>query len=484
MLTAGSRSALPNVDAAAAAAHPLPRIALPERAEALPPERYIMTLPRKLMWLLADATVVGGVLAAAGPVLDSPTRTAPGALLLLLLLFPLSFYVSGMYESDVRSSGRRTLKRSLLACLIVLGVVAPFSYLAPALRVSLTLLFFVLGTVLLVHPVYNRVLNWVMHVTVPPLRVAIVGSGEAAEALVQVLRGSRTHQVVAVCDERGGALRRIVAARRAAGPEVLRGEPEQIIVAVPGTLSRETLEVLLEARTHGVPVTDIIEPYEALTGRVPVNHISQEWLAFASGFLPTRRFEAKLKRLMDVAFSLTLLALFVPVGLVVALLVRLDSPGPLFHRQRRVGANSRVFEIVKFRTMRADAERATGAVWATKNDARITRVGKWLRLSRLDEFPQLLNVLRGDMSLVGPRPERPEFVRLLAERVPYYELRHLVKPGITGWAQIRYPYASSVEDARIKLEYDLYYLRHRTPLFDLRIMAKTISVLLFAQGSR
>jgi exopolysaccharide biosynthesis polyprenyl glycosylphosphotransferase len=459
------------------------RIAIPERAETPPAERYIMTLPRKVVRVLADSAVVGWAVLVSAWLLGVRAETALMATGVLLLTYPLAFYLSGMYEIDVRVSGRRTLQRLVMASVLVAGIAAPLAYLLDSLRLPHALLLSVLAMVMLVHPVCNKVLNWVMHVSLPPLRVAIVGSGEAAEALVRVMKGSRAHEVVAVCADGGSTLRRIVASRRSGG-DALRDGVEQIIVAVTGPLSQATLDVLLEARTHGVPVTDIIPPYEALTGRVPVNHLTKEWVAFASGFLPHRRFEAKVKRLVDIGASLALLLLFLPIGLVVALLVRLDSPGPVFHRQKRVGANSRVFEIVKFRTMRADAERGTGAVWAARNDTRITRLGKWLRLSRLDEFPQLVNVLRGEMSLVGPRPERPEFVRLLAERVPYYELRHLVKPGITGWAQVCYPYGASVEDARVKLEYDLYYIRHRTPLFDLRVMAKTLSVLLFAQGSR
>jgi sugar transferase (PEP-CTERM system associated) len=468
------------------AAPAVQRVVLPDHPTSAQEDRYIMTVGRKVATVAADAVLVCVLAGLATQALSVSAGKMRVAIPMLVLLYPLAFYVSGLYELHVRGSARKIVNRVVLSSAIVAGTAAAVSYTFPGLRMPLWLLLVVLGAVGVAYPFWVQLLHLVMHSSVPPLRVAVYGAGPAADALVHVLNGSRSHQVVAVCAEHEQPWAAILGGFRVVSRcrDLIRQRPDQIVVAVTEPLSQETLDALLEARTHGIPVCDIIEPYEALTGRVPVNHLTKEWVAFASGFLPIRAFDAKVKRLLDIAVSAVLLLLFLPIGVLVALAVRLSSPGPIFHRQQRVGANSRVFEILKFRTMRADAESATGAVWATRNDNRITPLGRFLRLSRLDEFPQLVNVLRGDMSLVGPRPERPEFVRLLAERIPYYELRHLVKPGITGWAQVCFPYGASVEDARIKLEYDLYYVRHRTPLFDVRVMAKTISVLLFAQGSR
>jgi exopolysaccharide biosynthesis polyprenyl glycosylphosphotransferase len=191
-----------------------------------------------------------------------------------------------------------------------------------------------------------------------------------------------------------------------------------------------------------------------------------------------------IKRLIDVFCSLIGLALFLPAFPLVALCIRLDSPGPIFFGQERVGENERSFTIYKFRTMRQDAESSTGAVWAQKDDPRITRLGKFLRKCRIDEIPQLVNVLLGEMSLVGPRPERPEFVAKLKEVVPYYSERHFVKPGVTGWAQVCYPYGASVEDALEKLRYDLYYTKNISIGLDLRVIVKTIKVVLCGSGGR
>ena len=176
--------------------------------------------------------------------------------------------------------------------------------------------------------------------------------------------------------------------------------------------------------------------------------------------------------------------MFAPFGLLVALLIKMDSPGSVFFKQIRVGESDRPFYLIKFRSMRQDAEKGSGAVWAQKNDTRVTRLGKFLRKSRIDEIPQLVNVLRGEMSLVGPRPERPEFVQTLKKVIPYYSERHYVKPGVSGWAQVRYPYGASVEDAVEKLRYDLYYIKNISILLDFKIIFKTIGVMLFCRGGR
>jgi len=190
------------------------------------------------------------------------------------------------------------------------------------------------------------------------------------------------------------------------------------------------------------------------------------------------------KRLFDLGISSVFLVFSIPLMCLIALAIRIDSPGPVFYRQKRLGEGEKEFGLIKFRTMIQNAEEETGTVWAEKNDKRVTRVGKILRLTRLDELPQLINVLREEMSFIGPRPERPEFVKELKEKVPYYPLRNSVKPGITGWAQVNYPYGSSVEDAIEKLQYDLFYIQNMSLLLELRIFLKTINVLLFGKGGR
>jgi sugar transferase (PEP-CTERM system associated) len=242
-------------------------------------------------------------------------------------------------------------------------------------------------------------------------------------------------------------------------------------------------EELLECRLRGIRVTDLLTFLERESGRVSVELMHPSWLIFSSGFRSdfVRLFS---KRAFDVGVSLAILVASAPIALLAAAVIWLEDRGPIFYRQLRTGQNGRLFQIVKFRSMRVDAEGDGRAVWARQNDARVTRVGAWIRRLRIDELPQVLNVLLGHMSFVGPRPERPEFVGALAQKVPFYEERHFVKPGITGWAQVRYSYGASEKDAQEKLEYDLYYVKHHSLALDLLVLLQTVEIVLFRIGAR
>jgi len=240
---------------------------------------------------------------------------------------------------------------------------------------------------------------------------------------------------------------------------------------------------LLRIKTTGVHVNDFSSFIERETGRVDLDSVNPSWLIFSDGFSSGRAISSAAKRVFDVAASALLLALTAPIIALFALLVKLDSKGPAFFRQTRVGLFGQDFDVIKLRSMRTDAE-ANGAQWATKDDPRVTRLGRFIRKTRIDELPQTWSVLKGEMSFVGPRPERPEFVADLEEQMPFYAERHMVKPGITGWAQINYPYGASVEDSRHKLEYDLYYAKNYTPFLDLLILLQTLRVVLWHEGAR
>jgi sugar transferase (PEP-CTERM system associated) len=256
---------------------------------------------------------------------------------------------------------------------------------------------------------------------------------------------------------------------------------DQVVVAVDDPTNMH-FDHLLPWKANGIPVFDFNTFVERETGRVDLKWTESHWLLYSDGF----RFgwlDRAVKRLLDIAVSLFLLVLTLPTLAVIAVAIVCEDFGPVFYRQERVSQGGRPFNIIKFRTMRVDAEKF-GAQWATENDPRVTRVGRLLRRSRIDEVPQLINVLLGQMSMVGPRPERPVFVNQLSQQIRLYHLRHCVKAGVTGWAQINYPYGASVEDAQRKLEYDLYYLKNFSVLRDLSIMLQTFRVLVFAQGSR
>jgi exopolysaccharide biosynthesis polyprenyl glycosylphosphotransferase len=234
---------------------------------------------------------------------------------------------------------------------------------------------------------------------------------------------------------------------------------------------------------HGNEVIDLESFYERMTGKLPVALLRETWLVFAPGFVRSR-LRAFLKRTIDIAGTIAIGLVFLPVALVAVLFIPLESRGPVLYSQQRVGLDGRPFLLYKFRSMRDGAEHETGPVWAAVDDARVTRLGRLIRRFRIDELPQLFNVLRGDMSLVGPRAERPEMVAELSRKLPLFDYRHSVRPGLTGWAQICWPYGASLDDARDKLCYDLYYIKNWSLVFDLQIIIQTPKVMLFGRGAR
>ncbi|HID64904.1 MAG TPA: sugar transferase, partial [Anaerolineae bacterium] len=264
---------------------------------------------------------------------------------------------------------------------------------------------------------------------------------------------------------------------------VRRENVSEIIVAITHQFPGHLLQQILQCYEDGLQITPMPSLYEQLSGRVLVEHVGNRWdivlpISLTSG---AQAYQVA-KRAADVLLSLVGLTLFAPLLPFIALAIRLDSPGPVFLRQDRVGQRGRVFKLIKFRSMVPDAEKDGVPQWAQKNDQRVTRVGRFLRRTHIDELPQLINVLRGDMSFVGPRPERPEFVSQLEQQIPFYRARLVVRPGLTGWAQVRYRYGSSVQDALVKLQYDLYYIKHQSLYLDLQIVLRTIGVVLRMEG--
>ena len=257
----------------------------------------------------------------------------------------------------------------------------------------------------------------------------------------------------------------------------------EVVLALEERRNALPLKDLLRVKTAGVHVNDFSSFMERETGRVDLDTLNPSWLIFSDGFSSGRMVSSFLKRIFDIAASGLLLLLTFPLILLFALLVKADSSGPAFFRQKRVGLYGVPFDVIKLRSMRTDAEK-DGAKWAQKDDPRVTRLGKFIRKVRIDELPQTWSVLKGHMSFVGPRPEVPAFVDDLEEKLPFYAERHMVKPGITGWAQINYPYGASVEDARAKLEYDLYYAKNYTPFLDILILLHTLRVVIWPEGAR
>jgi sugar transferase (PEP-CTERM system associated) len=304
----------------------------------------------------------------------------------------------------------------------------------------------------------------------------LAGQDEARFTIVQAIRmaKSETRLAHAANREDVGSLLDLVDQHKI----------DEIVLAIDERRGAMPLDSLLEARLGGVDVVDVATFLERERGKIDVATLSPAWFILSEGFGASRPVGAALKRFLDIVVSLVLLGLTFWLLLIVAAIVRFTSPGPVFYRQERVGQFGRTYFLTKFRSMRNDAEKDGKPQWAAAADPRVTPIGRFIRAARIDEIPQIFNVLKGDMSFVGPRPERPFFVESLAEQIPFYKERHVVKPGITGWAQVNYPYGATVEDAREKLEYDLYYVKNFSIFLDVLIVIQTVRVVLWQDGVR
>jgi sugar transferase (PEP-CTERM system associated) len=326
--------------------------------------------------------------------------------------------------------------------------------------------------------------SWIVQQSYFRERVYVLGTGERAERLLDGLR-KRSELGIEVVGWTGnidGELTRETVATHLVGLARENGV-HRVIVAMPDRRGTLPVDELLELRLEGVKVEEATSWLEKINGRIEVENLNPSWLIFAEGFRFSSFFRL-IRRGLNFSVALLGLAVSLPLLPFIWLAVKLDSPGPVLYRQKRVGRGGVTFYCYKFRTMRQDAEADTGATWAADDDPRITRGGKILRMARLDEIPQLWCVLKGDMHFVGPRPERPEFVEWLSKEIPYYGVRHTVRPGITGWAQVQYKYGNTLEDAREKLQYDLFYIKNASVGLDLVILFQTIKIVLLGRGAK
>jgi len=314
----------------------------------------------------------------------------------------------------------------------------------------------------------------------------IVGTGKLAEDIYLFMKKNPEYKVVGFINgnhKKEEFLKMKILGNRLALKKIAGDyRVNDIILTVEITRDKQLNSDLVNCKMKGISIYDIPTFYEYFMGKIPIDHIKERWFLYSEGFRKIRsKVFKRLKRVIDLLSSLVLLIMTVPLGLIVALAVKLNSRGPIFFIQERVGENDRLFKLFKFRTMVTNAEEGDPK-WAEENDPRITGVGKILRKTRLDELPQLINVLKGEMSLVGPRPEREFFILKLEKKIPHYALRFVVKPGLTGWAQVNYRYGASEEDAVEKLRYDIYYIKNMSLFLDFRIFLKTIKIALFRQG--
>ena len=410
----------------------------------------------------------------------------------------VSLYALGLYRRDAMIDTRESLGRIPLAVSLgALGAALLLAALAPWIGTPINRVRLFSGAVIafcIAGIVARLVFSLLKHRGSFHRQLLVVGAGTRAWDLLCMLRNEGRHPhyeaTFVHSPAYGPTDARLVAAAEDGSVKIehgdvlqvaLRIQPDEIVVA-PDERRGMKLDSLLLCKKEGFPIVQYLSFLEREIRRVDIRRVEVGWLLYSSGFY-FGLLDNTLKRLLDIVASLFMLILFAPFLAAAAIAIKLDDRGPVLYSQERVTRNERSFRIYKMRTMRTDAE-AAGAVWAAARDPRITRVGNFLRQSRIDEMPQLFNVLRGDMSLVGPRPERPKFIEELAEKLPMYHERHMVKAGLTGWAQINYPYGASLDDARSKLSYDLYYVKNFSILFDMLILLQTLRVVLWPSGAR
>lgn len=450
------------------------------------------TISKPVALLVAgDILVALGALHGVAAFLAAGAPSVDGWLVRDLTWTGVLVFCSYMFELYVPETNydRKSLLAHVTAAISVsFGIFAVLLYLSQRIVIGRTVLF----AALLMFIVGQCLWHWVFarfHFA-PEFgqHVLVVGTGKVA-AMVGALISDRNQKYYlagyyACSAEKVEVPEEQIVGRSSALIDIAHAVgANRIVLALSDRRGKAPVRELLDCKMAGIDVLDMPTFYEILHQKLMIGQINPSAIIFSDGFRITEMTKI-CKRLFDLCCSFGMLLCVLPFFPLIGLAVLFDSSGPVFFRQVRIGEGSRPFTLYKFRTMQQDAEKKSGAVWAQKNDPRVTRIGRFLRASRLDELPQLWNVLRGDMSFVGPRPERPEFVGELIEKIPYYAERHAIKPGLTGWAQVRYAYGASIEDTYEKLSYDLYYIKHISVVFDLIIVLETVKVVLFGRGAR
>ena len=438
--------------------------------------------------LLLIAGSMGFVLHYYSPNDEFSTAFWKGSVVSALCM--LCLYYNDLYDLTVVRTTREVFIRllqsvgSALILIAVLYLAVPWLMVADGASLPAFALF--LTGIL----AWRLVFHHVMRLRSFGERVLIVGTDTTAQTIARQIGAQEdfAYDVVGFIDDDPSRVMQSIDDWRVLGtPDdieriVARHGVDRLVVGMSDRRGRLPVRALLRSKLRGIRVEDVNTVYERLTGKLLVENLRPSWLIFSDDYSASR-WTRRSKRVFDVVLALVGLVVSAPFVVLTAIAVWLESGSPVLYRQDRVGENGRVFTLNKFRSMRKDAEQGT-PIWASAEDDRVTRVGRFIRQTRLDELPQLWNVLLGDMSFVGPRPERPFFVSQLAEQIPFYEQRHAVKPGLTGWAQVKYRYGASFEDALEKLRYDLYYVKHLSIPFDLTILFDTVKVVLFAKGAR
>jgi sugar transferase (PEP-CTERM system associated) len=451
----------------------------------------ILAVVEGSMFLAAVHYVAPFATSGARALLPHPAPWFPHSVVFATIML-VSMAAMGLYNSRQRARLAGLLSRVAASVLGGAMVMAMLVYLLPVLHIERGALLLSTLVAFAAVAIVRILFDLIVDEDVFKRRVLVYGAGRRSASIARLRRRSdrRGFVILGYVSAEGdefSALRdheQLVRSDQDLLTYCREQRVDEIVVAMDDRRRRFPMDQLLECRLEGVEINELVTFLERETGKVRLDILNPSWMIFAEGFRQGRA-QGVLERLFDIVASFALLALAAPFMLLTAAAIKLSDgfSAPIFYRQVRVGQYGRPFKLLKFRSMRVDAER-DGAQWAQKNDSRITRIGSLIRLTRIDELPQILNVLRGEMSFVGPRPERPEFVEQLNETIPYYRERHSIKPGITGWAQLCYPYGSSEQDAMEKLQYDLYYVKNHSLIFYIAILVQTVEVIVWGKGAR
>jgi sugar transferase (PEP-CTERM system associated) len=426
---------------------------------------------------------------------DSSIRFADGVTVrasIYAFIAVISLFAMGLYQPTMREGASGVVLRVAGAFVLIVLIMSSIFYVVPDFHLWRGNFFYTLVVSFVVCLASRVAFTRIIDGDRLRRRVLVYGAGKAASAITDTMRRKSDRQSF-----------KIVGYIRVGGEETrVGGEPiveldqslleytyamdiDLIVMALDDKRAQTPLGELVDCRLSGVEVVDMVNFFEQEAGKILVDFVSQGWLVYSNGFNTSATSRIG-KRCFDVVSSFLLLMAAWPIMLLTVLAIWIEDgfAAPVLFRQSRVGEHGKNFEVLKFRSMSVDAEGDGKAVWATSNDSRVTRVGNFLRKVRIDELPQIINVLSGDMAFIGPRPERPEFVKQLSEQIPFYDVRHSVKPGITGWAQLSYPYGASVNDAKQKLQFDLYYVKNHSLFLDFMILLNTVEVVLFGKGAR
>ena len=404
--------------------------------------------------------------------------------LLMLAIYLLGFYVFDFYNISGKFIYTKFLA-NIAGALILVSIISiglfyifPFIVGRGVFIICLTLTCIFLSTWRLFYYIFFRQ-------SLPKKYVLIIGTGKSAKEICSLIKINPEYKVIGfigIHSNISKSYEKNLENFSSLEEKINNHKIDNIIVTIGAFQSKKVNKILINCKMKGIKIWDVPTFYELFSNKIPVQHINESWFLFTNGFEKlSNNVYKKLKRSLDILISFIILITTFPFALIIALAIKLDTKGPILFIQERIGVNQKPFKLLKFRTMKSDAEKGS-PVWAKENDPRVTRTGKIIRKIRLDELPQLINIIKGEMSLIGPRPERKYFVQKLMKKIPYYSLRFSIKPGLTGWAQVAFKYGDSIDDALEKLQYELYYIKNMSLLLDFRILLKTIRIILFGMG--